>query len=1137
MTLPTEAINASALEPLYATWQEPAKHRVKADRPGEPAKVVDGRRPSPIVIAQNLRGLVRDWREAFYAGASDTTRTLLNHWFERSHRQTTPAGEEFEFRYYFCQREALETFIYLKEVRKLERLSQVIEELGGPGAEVAARGLEPGEDDWTRYAFKLATGAGKTKVMSLAIVWSYFHAQRESDSPMAKHFVMIAPNLTVYERLKEDFADGRIFDHDPLIPVEWRGDWNLSVVLQDEAGGASTGGTLYLTNIHRLYDPEKRRKKAEDEAQPWAGPVVSRNKALDTGAALRDRITSHRRVMVLNDEAHHVWDPGSSWNEAVRFLHERIAQRSGGGLSAQLDFSATPKGDKGQLFKHIVCDTPLGEAVDAGIVKTPVIGRASQKLSVHASDDAAYKFDTHLRLGYERWRKSCEEWRASGKKPLLFVMCENTESADQITARLNKDDAFKDLNGRTINLHTNLKGKLKKVGAGANARVEFVESEKDISDEDLKALRQLSRDLDSNASPFFCIVSVLMLREGWDVRNVTTIVPLRPLTSKSAILPEQTLGRGLRRMTPPGQANELLTVVEHPSIASLYQQELAQEGLPIEVVEIERVPSTTISIFPDEANKNVNALEIDIPALSPGHRIVPTLQSLTIDDIRKAFKKFRPLLLAGPLKTEIEYEGRHLFTDEIVERIKIDLPLLQSGIGAVSFFVKQVEIICKLRGLHTVLAPLLQTFLEEILFEKRTNLFDPQLVSRLGDQDVAEYVRAVFVPLVRARTTTHERRSPAAEPTHMSAWTPYQVTHNERRPALTASRTLFNLVPCNRNLEVALAQFANTAEDVAAFAKNSGPQSLRIDYLQAGGRLAFYTPDFFIRTKVGNYFLVETKGREDRDVPRKARAAIAWCKASSSAQSVWEYLYVPQGVFERLSGNSIAELARMCTPALAELIEVEDFEKAYPLFASVTPTDERAPELVKVVDEADLEAMPERYRAAAEQAVELFQFLRGKKTVRFSPVFTPLLGSIDEACKGVLKRRLLADVPAEPADRDQWFRPELGTLKAGTVKNLEDLAHNLKKTIVEDAGLSPVGTLRHTLDYACNSPHDFAGVFHAVKVHFGNADGKQLFESVQKVNSFRNTYVAHQVKDLTDAALCEENLKLWIKTLARLVTA
>jgi type III restriction enzyme len=610
---------------------------------------------------------------------------------------------------------------------------------------------------------------------------------------------------------------------------------------------------------------------------------------------------------------------------------------------------------------------------------------------------------------------------------------------------------------------------------------------------------------------------------------VTTIVPLRPFTAKANILPEQTLGRGLRRMTPPGQASELLTVVEHPSFASLYQTELAQQGLPIEVVEIERVPSTTISIFPDEANKNVADLEIAIPTLSAGHRIIPTLEKLTIEDVRREFKKYKPLPLAGPVKTEIQYEGRHLFTDELVERMKIDLPLLQTGIGAVSFFVKQIEQICKLRGLHTALGPLVQTFLEQILFERKTDLFDPQMVSRLGDSDVGEYVRAVFVPLVRARTTTREQRTPAAEPTLISHWKPYQVTHNERRPALTSGRTLFNLVPCNRNLEAALAQFASTAADVAAFAKNSGPQALRIDYLQAGGRLAFYTPDFFIRSKVGNHFLVETKGREDRDVPRKARAAIAWCQAASNANSVWEYLYVPQGVFERLEGNTVAELARMCTPALASLIEAEDFGQAYPLFASVTPVEERAPEVTRIVNEADLSALPPRYRAAAEQAVELFQFLRGKQAVKYSPVFTPLLGSIDEACRGLLKRRLLEDVPAPADEQKRWFNPDFAGLKPGTERDLQSLAHNLKKTVVENAGLSPVGTLRHTLDYACNSDYQLGGVFESIRKRFDGAN--TLFDVVQQVNSFRNTYIAHQVKELTDAELTEGQLKIWVKTL------
>lgn len=620
----TSFVNLAALEPLFPPWEEPNKHRVRADKRGLPPEIKTYRRPSPITMVNPLRAAVREWRELNYYGASNTTRELLTYWFERSHR--LKAGDDkFDFRYYFCQREAVETFIYLMEFRGIRSLSALTENFGGPNAETAALGINPEEDEWARYAFKLATGAGKTKCMSLAIVWSYFHALRETDSDMAKHFVIIAPNLTVFERLKEDFrpegGGPDIFMKDPLVPPEWRGDWNFSVVLQDEASGASTGGVLYLTNIHRLFEP-RSIGEGESTTYEWAGPAVSKSKALDTAAALRERITSHRRVMVLNDESHHVWDQGSAWNQAIRWLHDNIKKRTGEGLVSQLDFSATPKDNKGLLFKHVVCDTPLGEAVDAGIVKTPIIG-GTGNLVEQTHDDAAYRYEAHLRLGYVRWQRSRDEWKQSGKKPLLFIMCENTEAADQITKRLNSDTVFSDLNGKTINLHTNLKGKVKKKKIGGETIEVFEENDKEISDEDLKAIRRISRELDGNQSPYSCIVSVLMLREGWDVRNVTTIVPLRPYSSKANILPEQTLGRGLRRMTPPGQANELVAVVEHPAFSSLYQQELEQEGLPIDIVDTDRVPATTISIFPDES-KDFDKLDIIIPSLTAAMKFSPS---------------------------------------------------------------------------------------------------------------------------------------------------------------------------------------------------------------------------------------------------------------------------------------------------------------------------------------------------------------------------------------------------------------------------------------------------------------------------------------------------------------------------------
>lgn len=1126
-------IKAEALGPLFNAWDEPDRHRVRAAS-GEGAEERKGRRPSGIIIAQNLRAMVKEWRDAFYIGASDTTRHLLNHWFSGPHDRSAHGGPS-EFRYYFCQREAIETFIYLKEVRRFECLSQITAEFGGQYAEMAALGITDDEDAWSRYAFKMATGSGKTKVMTLAMVWSYFHFLRESDSPMARHFVIIAPNLTVFERLKEDFkpegGGPDIFDRDPLIPAEWRGDWNLTTVLQDEASGASTGGVLYLTNIHRLFDNSQRRENRD--AYDWMGPAVSKAKALDTGAALRDRITSHSRVLLMNDEAHHVWDPDSAWNEAIKYLHETIRQRTGGELAAQLDFSATPKDNKANYFKHIVCDTPLGEAVDAGIVKTPIIGRAG-KLIEQATDDAAYKYEAHLRLGYQRWLKSKQEWERSGKKPLLFVMCEDTQAANDIARRLNEDELFKELNGRTINLHTNLKGKIKKIGKGVDARAVFIENDKDISDEDLKALRRLSRELDSDVSPYFCIVSVLMLREGWDVKNVTTIVPLRPYSSKAGILPEQTLGRGLRRMTPPGQANEMVAVVEHDAFARLYREELAQEGLPIEMVEVDKVPTATVSIFPDTANKDIPALEIHIPRLTAAHQTAPVLGPVSEAEVRESFARFQRLPMGNRGPDEVQYEGRHLITGEVVEHMKVNLALLESGVGAISFFVRELEFICKVKNTHQVLAPLLQVFFEEILFDQRKSIYDPVLVARLSDSDVREHVRAVFVPLIRQKTILQQIRTPDSAPIPISSWKPFQVTVSERHPVQQSPRTLFNLVPCNRMLELAFAEFCGRASDVAAFAKNAGPQCLRIDYLSQGSRLSFYAPDFMIRLDNGQQYLVETKGQVDKDVPIKARAAVEWCKSASVKKNAWKFVYVPESVFQRFQGNTFEELSRMCAPALADLVHFDKFQEEMPLFAGMDRADERIFEQHGLVDSALLAQLPERMQKAINESVTLFRFLEKKQDTNYAPVFTALLGVMDECVKSLILKKLVPFMPVPASEQEIWFKPYLGNVDRRMDRHYQETARNLRKTLVYRNGLSPLGLLRSCLAFALEDNVQLSGVFDVVKKEFDFRDAQELLKKVTSVNDFRNTRIAHQQTPLTNVKEAKEALLAWTECLAQL---
>ena len=342
--------NAAALEPLFKPWEEPILHRLPNPIPGGPAIVQPGRRPSKCPLVRGIRAEVESWRRGGYAGVSDTSRTLLTYWFDTEHEILNEDGIAIPFRYHWAQREAIETIIYLYELRRIRNVAELMFEFGDRGTADLALGINPEEDRWPKDCCKVATGGGKTKVMSLAIVWSYFHRLYEPNSDLAQHFVVIAPNLTVYERLKDDFENCVIFYNDPLLPEEWKSDFQMQVVLQDEPGGTGTLGTVYLTNIHRLYESRNNTSEEEEGATSLFGPKVKRAQALDTGAALRERITRHPRILVLNDEAHHLHDPDLAWNRAIDALHSQSVSREGGGGLPATRFYRDPKAQRRPAF-------------------------------------------------------------------------------------------------------------------------------------------------------------------------------------------------------------------------------------------------------------------------------------------------------------------------------------------------------------------------------------------------------------------------------------------------------------------------------------------------------------------------------------------------------------------------------------------------------------------------------------------------------------------------------------------------------------------------------------------------------------------------------------------------------------------
>src|SRR5262245_45544052 len=278
----------------------------------------------------SIREKVKAWREGGCKGVSDTTSILLNHWFHTDHK--LPDGRKFK--YHPFQREAIETLIYLYEVTKVHRHKTLVETFA---TRSDLRLLQ--YDDFARYCVKMATGSGKTKVMSLAIAWQFFNAVAEARDDFAKTFLIIAPNVIVFERLRTDFEGGRIFRGDPVIPPELQIYWNdFQCYMRGEGERASSLGALYLTNVQQFYERQSNGNDEPEELTAVLGPRPPAQASEVEGFQSRIKARGGR-VAVLNDEAHHTHDEESEWNNIIRGLHKDVP----GGLAAQFDFTATPR--------------------------------------------------------------------------------------------------------------------------------------------------------------------------------------------------------------------------------------------------------------------------------------------------------------------------------------------------------------------------------------------------------------------------------------------------------------------------------------------------------------------------------------------------------------------------------------------------------------------------------------------------------------------------------------------------------------------------------------------------------------------------------------------------------------------------
>ena len=862
----------------------------------------------PPLVAK-IRQEVHVWRDNGYPGASATSLALLRHWFETEHLTENADGSLSTFKYYFSQREAVETVIWLYETKKARDKFDLIRF-------TSLTEISPAmfDEEWPRYVLKMATGAGKTKVISLLIAWSFFHKLYEPDSALSRNFLVIAPNIIVLDRLRTDFDGLKIFFNDPILPPNgsdgrnWRDDFQIILHIQDDVRLLQKAGNIFLTNIHRVFlgdevDPSLDDDDLRDYFLADAFGAKPVGKTTDSKTDLGEIVREIEELAVFNDEAHHIHDSRMAWFMSIQDIHHKMLQKDCR-LALQVDVTATPRHDSGAIFVQTVSDYPLVEAIYQNVVKHPILPDAASQTKLVEKKSAIFteKYDDYLKLGVEEWKKSYAEHQPLNKKAVLFVMVDDTRNCDEVGAYLEK--ICPELQGAVLVIHTKNNGEISEAASGKN-------------NEELTLLRKQSNEIDSWQSPYKAIVSVLMLKEGWDVRNVTTIVGLRAYVAKSNILPEQTLGRGLRRMYFGTDTPETVSVMGTPAFMD-FVESIQNEGVTFERRPMgagaKREDSLVVEVDTQDKEKNLDELDIPLPRLTRRYQ----RDFKNLDELDPS--KFGNQLL--PLKSFTEEQAR-----EIIFKLMLDAEVHHAiqldGTGAadyrsvVAFFARQLLKDLRLVGGYDVLYGKVKTFMRDYLFTPSpVNLEDPMVLRNFSEPDAGKILYDAFKSAINALTVQETGTTRIEDRIRLREMRPFRTEH---RPYLNASKSIFTRIvgePHSGGFELTFAVFLEAAPDVSAFAKNYLAVGFKLDYVKANGDLSNYTPDFIIRTTDNVIWLAETKGREEIDLPQKMARLKQWCADATAAEENgqrYDFVFVDQTGFHKHAPKTFAALAASFT--------------------------------------------------------------------------------------------------------------------------------------------------------------------------------------------------------------------------------
>lgn len=923
---------------------------------------------------------------------SETTAALLKWWFQADFQDTR------SFNFHPGQRQAILNTIYAHEVLGTTRLQDLYQAAAPDVMLASARESEiirARKNAYPKYCLKMATGTGKTWVLQALMIWQVLNANRAPESQrFTKNFLVVAPGLIVYDRLldafmgkerdgKRDFAGSDLATfQDLFIPDAYRDEVfrfvQGAVCPKEDIGRKVTaGGIIAISNWHVLSEDTENEDEGEIAAPGQAAdprtvvqsilpltPGTSQgndlnvlNRRCERGGIL-DYLRDLPALMVFNDEAHHIHEfkregevTEVEWQKSLSIIAEPKGSRF-----VQVDFSATPYNEVGSgrnarkaYFPHIIVDFDLKTAMRAGLVKSLVLDKRSE---IGALSNAELDFNADrdengnpmlsegqrimLRAGLTKLRKLEADFDNldPDKYPKMLVVCEDT-TVTPLVAEFMQLEGLAD--GEVLRVDSNRKGELKP--------------------EEWKVLRERLFDVDRHKSPRV-IVSVLMLREGFDVNNICVIVPLR--ASSAGILLEQTIGRGLRLMwrgneyedikrenrqlirggKTPTNMIDILSIVEHPAFQSFYD-ELIQEGLAAESDDKDdENSSSTGDLISVGLRAGFEAYDFAIPfilreqveeladtQIEPS-RLEP-FGAFSLDQLKKqigpgekfhsedvqAKTRFGDYRVHGGVMTATGYND---YLARITRRVTEAVTLTEATSSSKAF--ANASRFPYIQINRAELAEGIDTFVRGHLFGRDLDpLADENwrvlLIDPVTEHIIKVWARAILEAedsvIVAESEVAHRRLS--------------EVVKLAMRDgsSLAVDKAIYTRLPYpsrSGGLERAFIETCERDTSVEAYCKINEQRHTfaRLRYIKEDGLPAFYSPDFFVRSSEA-IFLVETKAQGQTTHPnvlRKRKAAVAWCDRINALPTdkrsglSWHYVLLGEDTFYRWrdKGGSIAEL-------------------------------------------------------------------------------------------------------------------------------------------------------------------------------------------------------------------------------------